>query len=224
MSGEMVRKNGYYRCAARTLAPGSAALADHPLTVNLREDVIVDALNRWIGRLLDRENLDQTVAQLLGSQPASGVPTDSSAAKAKRADAERRLQRFQDAIAAGADPAAVVEPMNQAQAERAAAQAEIDAVSKQGTALDVAEVYAMIDSLGDVGATLSEAKPTALNRLYRELNVSAIYLPEERAVDVTARPRVDSARVRGARYPHAPTSTAASRCVITRRIPVTAVS
>jgi hypothetical protein len=34
--------------------------------------------------------------------------------------------------------------------------------------LDVAEVYAMIDSLGDVGATLAEAKPTALNRLYRE--------------------------------------------------------
>ena len=53
-------------------------------------------------------------------------------------------------------------------------------------ALDVAEVYAMIDSLGDLGATLAEAKPTALNRLYRELNVSAIYLPEERAVDVTA--------------------------------------
>jgi hypothetical protein len=55
----------------------------------------------------------------------------------------------------------------------------------------------MIDALGDVGVTLAEAKPTALNRLYRELNVSAVYLPEERAVDVTARPRVDSARVRG---------------------------
>jgi hypothetical protein len=28
------------------LAPGSAALADHPVTVNMREDVMVDALNR----------------------------------------------------------------------------------------------------------------------------------------------------------------------------------
>jgi hypothetical protein len=25
-------------------------LADHPITVNLREDAIVEALNRWIGR------------------------------------------------------------------------------------------------------------------------------------------------------------------------------
>jgi hypothetical protein len=197
MSGEMVRKNAYYRCAARTLAPGSAALADHPITVNLREDVMVDALNRWIGRLFDRENIDQTVTQLLGSQPTGAASGDVAAAKARRADADRRLRRFQDAIAAGADPAAVVEPMNQAQAERAAAQAEIDAAPTNGTALDVAEVHAMIDALGDIGATLAEAKPTALNRLYRELNVSAVYLPEERAVDVTARPRVDSARVRG---------------------------
>jgi hypothetical protein len=113
----------------------SAALADHPITVNLREDVMVDALNRWIGRLFDRENLDQTVAQLLGSQPAGAASIDVSAAKARRADAERRLLRFQAAIAAGADPAAVVEPMNQAQAERAAAQAEVDAASKEGKAL-----------------------------------------------------------------------------------------
>jgi len=55
----------------------------------------------------------------------------------------------------------------------------------------------MIDSLGDIGTALAEGKPTALNRLHRELNVSAVYLPQERAVDVTARTRVDSARVRG---------------------------
>ena len=33
----------------------------------------------------------------------------------------------------------------------------------------------MIDSLGDVGATLADANPTALTRLYKELNVSAVY-------------------------------------------------
>ena len=58
---------------------------------------------------------------------------------------------------------ALVEPMNQAQADKAAAQAEIDAASKQAKPLDVAEIYAMIDSLGDVGATLADARPTALN-------------------------------------------------------------
>jgi hypothetical protein len=111
------------RCAARTLAPGSAALADHPNTVNLREDVIVEALNRWIGRLFHPENVDQTVAELLGSQPAAAVSIDVGAAKARRREAEQRLQRFQDAIAAGVDPVALVEPMNQAQADKVAAQA-----------------------------------------------------------------------------------------------------
>jgi hypothetical protein len=68
---------------------------------------------------------------------------------------------------------------------------------RRRAALDVAEVYAMIDSLGDVGATIADARPAALNRLYKELSISAVYQPEERAVDVTARPRVDSACVRG---------------------------
>jgi Recombinase zinc beta ribbon domain len=194
MSGEMVRKNAYYRCAARTLAPGSAALADHPITVNLREDVMVDALNRWIGRLFDRENIDQTVTQLLGSHPTGAASSDVAAAKARRADAERRLRRFQDAIAAGADLAAVVEPMNQAQAERASAQAEIDAAPKQGVALDVAEVYAMIDSLGDVGATLADAKPPMATRAVGSLSsISAPSRTRSASADV---PRGSQAQAR----------------------------
>jgi hypothetical protein len=212
MAGEMVRKHAYYRCAARTLAPGSAALADHPSTVNLREYVIVEALNRWIGRLFHPENVDETVAELLGSQPAAAGSIDVSAAKARRREAEERLQRFQDAIAAGVDPTALVEAMNQAQADKAATQTEINAASKQAKPLDVAEVYAMIDSLGDVGATLADARPTALNRLYKELNVSAVYQPDERAVDVTARPRVDSACVRGRNRTHERSTPAQCRC------------
>ncbi|MEU3273056.1 hypothetical protein ABZ639_19620 [Saccharomonospora sp. NPDC006951] len=50
---------------ARTLAPGSAKLADHPKTVNVREDAVVEAINGWIGRLFHRANLDETVAALL---------------------------------------------------------------------------------------------------------------------------------------------------------------
>jgi hypothetical protein len=48
---------------------------------------------------------------------------------------------------------AVVDPLNRAQAERAAAQAEIDN-APASTILADAEVYAMIDSLGDVGSAL----------------------------------------------------------------------
>jgi hypothetical protein len=56
---------------------------------------------------------------------------------------------------------------------------------------------AMIDSLGEVGAALKDAKPESLERLYRELRLELRYQPHERAVDVQLAPRVVSACVRG---------------------------
>jgi hypothetical protein len=55
----------------------------------------------------------------------------------------------------------------------------------------------MIDSLGDVGATLTEARPAGLSRLYQKLRLQIRYEPGEQAAHVTAQPRVASARVRG---------------------------
>lgn len=104
--------------------------------------------------------------------------------------------RYQAAIAAGVDPAAMVEAINQAQAERRAAQAEIDS-APAAAVLAAADVHAMIESLGDVGAALAEGRPASLERLCRALELGVRYEPGERAAYVTARPRVDSACVRG---------------------------
>lgn len=197
MQGEAVRSRLYYRCTSRTMAPGAAALAAHPPTVNLREDHVVPIINKWIGGLFAPHNLDATVNSLVGDQRPGAPSADVAEAKDRRAEADRRIRRFQDAIAAGADPAAVVEALNTAQADRVAAQAEIDAATRSRTVLDRAEVYAMIDSLGDVGAVLAGADPTSIARLYRELDLSVRYEPEERAVILTTRPRVDSECVRG---------------------------
>jgi hypothetical protein len=49
------------------LAPGSAALAEHPKTVNLREDVLTGAINGWIGGLFSPENRDATVRAFVES-------------------------------------------------------------------------------------------------------------------------------------------------------------
>lgn len=198
MQGATIRQGAYYRCTTRTMAPGAAAVADHPLTVNLREDHVVEVINGWIGGLFAPQHRDQTVAALVGDQPGEAAPDPVvlEQATARRADAEARLRRYQEAIGAGMEPAALVEAINLAQAERAAAQAEITTASN-GDALDVAEVYAMLDSFGDVGATLKDAKPAGLARLYRELDLAVRYVPDERTVYMTARPRVDSAGVRG---------------------------
>jgi hypothetical protein len=64
-------------------------------------------------------------ASTIGPQ-AKTPSVDVGGAKARRADAEQRLRRHLTSIAAGVEPAALVETINQAQAERSAAQAEID--------------------------------------------------------------------------------------------------
>ncbi|MFC7615342.1 zinc ribbon domain-containing protein [Actinokineospora soli] len=198
------RKHGmYYRCPARTLAPGSAALAEHPPTVYVREDPIRDALNAWLGSLFAGENLDRTVRALVESAGGRSGSGDHGHAATRLAAANGQLKRFQAAIAAGVDPAGLVEAINAAQAERAAAQAELVNAQPQD-AVTEAEVYAMIDSLGDVGAALAGASREALADLYAKLRLELRYDNEKEAVDVTASPRVNSACVRGGLEPPPP--------------------
>jgi hypothetical protein len=86
--------------------------------------------------------------------------------------------------------------MNQAQAERTAARVEIER-APDSAEVSRAAVYAMIDSLGDVGRVIKDAKPVGLARLYEKLGLELRYEPEEQAVYATACSRVGSARVRG---------------------------
>jgi hypothetical protein len=144
-----------------------------------------------------RENLDRTVAGLLSSQegdhPASGA---REGAKARLVNAEAKLRRFQAAIEAGIDPTAIVDAVNETQSQRAAAKAELEGLPLPGR-ITRAEVYARIDSLGDVGVGLRRASPDKLSALYHDLGVELLFHPEERTVLATASPRVVSEGVRG---------------------------
>lgn len=152
-------------------------------------------LNAWIGSLFSKGNVERTVAPLSRRRMAmrSRACTRQRASGSPRPS---RLKRFQDAIAAGIDPGALVDAINEAQAQRAAAQAELDGAPAPSL-ITGAEVYAMIDSPGEVGAALKKAEPASLERLYRELGLGLRYEPQERAVDVLLAPRVVNGRVRG---------------------------
>jgi len=90
-----------------------------------------------------------------------------------------------------------VEAINDAQAQRAAAPAEIDGTTVPG-GLTKAEVHAMIDSLGDVSRALRQADPAGLEQLYEALRLEMIYDAPARALDVTVQPTPGvSVRVRG---------------------------
>lgn len=198
MIAATIRKSTYYRCLARTIAPGSPVLAEHPRTVNLREDQVVGPLNDWIGRVFSRENVDRTVAAIMESQPTAGSTSGQrERAKIRLADAENRLRRHQAAIEAGVNPAALVDRINDAERERAAALAELKNLPEAPDAATDAEIHAMIDSLGDVGEALAGARPEKLSKLYERVGLELRYVPDEQVVYATTTLRVASACVRG---------------------------
>jgi hypothetical protein len=197
MQGGVIRTHAYYRCLARSLAPGSPVLDGHPRTVNVREDVITGAINGWIGQLFAPENRDETVRTLVESQGDPAVLAVEDAARRRLADAETALKRYQAAIAAGVEPAAVVDAINQARAERDAARAHPAQTPAGPDILDVAEVYAMVDALGDVGSVIERAQPERLARLYRELDLDIRYRPVDDGGEATLSLRVANECVRG---------------------------
>ena len=152
---------------------------------------MVAPLNAWLGGLFDRRNIDRTVTELVASQADSGgkaYTTAREAMKHRLDTAEARLGRLRGAIEAGVDPVALVESINEAQAQRAAARAELDAAPVNRDVLFEAEVHAMVDLLGDIGEALNRASAERARKLYEKLRLQAVYHPEAKMVDVTIRP------------------------------------
>jgi Recombinase len=201
MQGGIVRSTASYRCRARTLAPGSAALAAHPCTVNLREDVVTARINEWIGSLFVPQNRDATVRALVASQGDPGAMARGDAARQQLAEAEATLRRFQEAIAAGVDPTAVVDPINRARAERDAARACLAHPEQQPELYTEAQVRVMVDELGDIGAAIGRARPDRLASLYRKLDLGVRYEPSEFGGSATVTMRVANECVRGRTRP-----------------------
>jgi DNA invertase Pin-like site-specific DNA recombinase len=191
------RERTYYRCAARNIVPSSPVLERHPKNVYLPEWRVLEVLNQWIGTVFDPECRDETVDQLLASVESTGADSArETQAKGRANEARTKLRRFQDAIKAGANPAALVDAINEAQAELEAAEVE-QARQPETKTISRAEVYAMIDYLGDVGAALESGDPAELQKLYERLRLEMTYHADEKAMDAEIRLGRDSARVRG---------------------------
>jgi recombinase/recombinase-like zinc beta ribbon protein len=57
MEGSPRKHAMYYRCPARTLAPESPVLAEHPRAVHLRESTIQNAANTWLAGLFHPDSV-----------------------------------------------------------------------------------------------------------------------------------------------------------------------
>ncbi|MGK8486882.1 hypothetical protein [Nocardia asiatica] len=93
--------------------------------MNLREDIVVGPIDRWLASLFDRDHRENTIAALVAAQDTDDTDVQRRTLRQRITDAEARLARHLAAIEAGVDPQAFVTAMNAAQADKAAAQAEL---------------------------------------------------------------------------------------------------
>ena len=163
MEGSTRQTRTYYRCAARSIVPGAPALAHHPKNVYLcpRPPLSARSITGW--------HSCSTKSTLTRPSPAlqlsQSIDRGRNAAQQRLHDAEARVRRLQAAIAAGVDPAALVEAINETQAQREAAQVELQHTAAPD-AMSSEDIYALIKSLGEIAPLLNHADPALLAQLY----------------------------------------------------------
>ncbi|MEU4412525.1 recombinase family protein [Nocardia salmonicida] len=195
MQAEVLRDAVYYRCRARTLAPGSPVQAVHPATINLREAELIEPLDHWLATLFSQQHRDETIATLLAAQDNDGADTRRVALQARIEQAQTRIGRHLAAIEAGIDPHVVVEALNSAQADKAAAQVELNNVPAAELFTEQ-EVRMLIESLGDVGLVLAGGAPEHKQELYNAIELQVRYAHLEHRATLNVSPVGANVRVR----------------------------
>lgn len=197
MAGHHTRAETRHRCRY----PAEYALAhevDHPRSVLVREDLIVDALDAWLTRLFEPGRIEETIAQLV---EVAGAGNDGNAARGEAAqrlivDCDERLSRYRSALEHGADPEVVTVWIREVQGDRLRAQrAALEA--RSGPAITADVVRAVLAEVGDLRPALSEADPLLKREVYTNLGIEMTYRPGDDVVGVSAQPVGLSACRRG---------------------------
>jgi site-specific DNA recombinase len=200
MQPATIRDTVYYRCEYKTddalLHPG----LDHPRTVYLREDTLTTALDPWIARAFEPERLTTTLHALAQvdqalAAAADAVTPERHQARQQITDCDKRLAHYQRALDAGADPTVVTQWINQAQKDKEAAQAKLDALpaaapprAKKTPPLTEDQIRQIADSMISVAQRIRTADPTTKGPLYQALGITIRYENATRTATVKSRP------------------------------------
>ncbi|WP_078601012.1 recombinase family protein [Streptomyces violens] len=189
MQGNFNNDKAHHRCRYTAEFARTAAM-DHPLTIYLREDAILPALDAWIATAFAPARLGRTLQLLQRSQEHAQAPDPTwEAARRTVADCERRLTQYRTALDGGADPVVVTRWINEAQAERHVAQQQLHRRSTQSpVVLTTEQIRTMIDELGGMAGLLSTAKPLEKRPLYEAFGLELIYNAQARVVSIESRP------------------------------------
>ncbi|GEM31093.1 putative recombinase [Nocardia neocaledoniensis NBRC 108232] len=205
MQGSWNHDHAHYRCRY----PAEYALAntiDHRPSVYLREDQLIGPLDAWLAQTFHPDHIEDTLTALQAAPPDHSTETDSIEQLIKTFD--RKLDRYREALDAGADPATVAAWTQETQAQRREAVARLSVLNNStGLKPDLSRenIRTLVDSLGGMLQVLRHADADDKNTVYRQLGLKLTYRDETRVVIAEATPPVGVLFVSGGRLglPHA---------------------
>ncbi|MCG5220622.1 hypothetical protein [Streptosporangium sp. KLBMP 9127] len=183
MQGSWIIGKAHYRCVfPRSYAQANSV--DHPRSVYVREELIVEPLDAWLAAVFDPERLPETVrameeAQLVDDHRLAAVEAVCEAV----AECERKLKAYRALVDAGSDPAVVAGWIAETEAKRKVERMRLDkAVTGIPRRLTEEEITAMMTMLGDLRKLLRSADPRDKAEAYGGLGLHLTYEPAQKTV------------------------------------------
>jgi site-specific DNA recombinase len=190
MQGQWINRAPYYRCRF----PAEYALANkvsHPRNVYLREDAFAARVTHWLTGLFAPGRLEQTIDQMTAAQDGIGDDTAAETARAKVADAGRKMARYKAAIDAGGDLEEISSWISDAKAQRLAAEAELRRATTRSR-MTRQQIADLISEVSHLAATLRGAESEAAAEAYQQLGLRLTYYPDKQIVRAAAVPQPDN--------------------------------
>ena len=119
MLSHWARDTAYYRCRFPN-EYGQANHVDHPLNVNLREDLIIRQEDRWLAGEFAPHRMSEPLRALADSQRHDRLqPIEGDDIASNIAECNQKLAQYRAALETGANPAPVAAWIAETEAEKA---------------------------------------------------------------------------------------------------------
>lgn len=187
LQGELRRGRRYYRCPTTGTARSQAG--GHPVSVYLREDVVVPPLDKWLAEALSEEAAERTAQELATTRYTAELAAREKAAKRTLADADRKLARLEQALEAGLPMATFVRLGRKHEIARDAARAELARIKNgQPEGLTPEEFKTALEHARGLAEALAGASDAQRHDLYQALGVQIDYDAAEKVVHASVSP------------------------------------
>jgi hypothetical protein len=190
MQGSWNNDKAHYRCTfPKEYAQANSV--EHPRSVYVREELIVEPLDRWLASAFDPEQFPATIRAMADSQLANDHRLAAvEAARQAVTECERKLVGYRAVLDAGTDPVVVAGWIAETEAKRKVEQMRLDqAITKVPRRLTEEEIAAMASKLGDLRKLLHSADPQDKADVYEQLGLRMTYDPAQKTVMARAQLR-----------------------------------